>query len=88
VRRPFADLFYMIHTMRSGRHHPDGVLWWRTGRHRLLPDRVPLTDIAPTVLDHFGVAAPAPMRGQSLFRVSGAEDRLRVELRTTGAACR
>ena len=24
---PFDDLFYMIHTMRSGRHHPDGVLF-------------------------------------------------------------
>jgi hypothetical protein len=66
ARRRFDDLFYMIHTMRSGRHHPDGVLWFRTGRHRVAPEKVPLTDVAPTVLAHFGVAAPAHMRGRPL----------------------
>jgi hypothetical protein len=85
--RPFAELFYLIHTMRSGRHHPDGVLWWRAGRHRVLPGKVPLTSIAPTVLAHFGVAAPAPMRGHPLLEWSGAEDRLAAQLRTAGAPC-
>jgi hypothetical protein len=66
TRRRFGDLFYMVHTMRSGRHHPDGVLWVRTGRHRVVPDRVPLTDVAPTVLAHFGVAQPAHMKGRPL----------------------
>jgi hypothetical protein len=66
VRQRFGDLFYMIHTMRSGRHHPDGVLWVRTGRHRVGSARVPLTDIAPTVLAHFGVPQPAHMRGRPL----------------------
>jgi hypothetical protein len=66
VGQRFGELFYMIHTMRSGRHHPDGALWFRTGRHRIVPDRVPLTDVAPTILAHFGVAQPEHMRGQAL----------------------
>jgi hypothetical protein len=62
----FGDLFYMIHTMRSGRHHPDGVLWVRNGRHQIVRARVPLIDIAPTILGHFGVAAPDYLRGRLL----------------------
>jgi hypothetical protein len=65
-RQRFGDLFYMIHSMRSGRHHPDGVLWVRNGRHRVVGEKVPLTDIAPTVLAHFGVARPERMRGRPL----------------------
>jgi hypothetical protein len=65
-RQRFGDLFYMIHTMRSGRHHPDGVLWLRTGRHRVARERVSLLDVAPTVLAHFGVSQPRQMRGRAL----------------------
>jgi hypothetical protein len=64
--RPFSDLFHMIHTMRSGRHDPDGALWIRTGRHRRVSGRVPLTDVAPTLLAQFGVRPPASMRGRPL----------------------
>lgn len=66
VSRPFRDLFHMIHTMRSGRHHPDGVFWVRNGRHRVVTERVPLTAVAPTILAHFGVEAPAHMREDAL----------------------
>jgi hypothetical protein len=69
-RRRFGDLFYMIHSMRSGRHHPDGVLWVRNGRHEVVSEKVPLTDIAPTILDHFGVECPEHMSGRSLLRVT------------------
>jgi len=65
-QRAFGDLFYMVHTMRSGRHHADGVLWMRDGKHRVMPEKVPLTAIAPTVLKHFGVAPPAHMRGEAI----------------------
>jgi hypothetical protein len=65
-RRRFGDLFYMIHTMRSGRHHPDGILWIRNGRHAVVERRVPLTDVAPTVLAQFGVPCPEHMAGTSL----------------------
>lgn len=64
--RPFRDLFHMVHTMRSGRHHPDGVLWVRNGRHRLIEEKVALTSIAPSVLQFFGVAPPAHMKGETL----------------------
>ena len=64
--RCFGELFYMIHTMRSGRHHPDGVLWVRTGRHEVIEEKMPLTDIAPTILAHFGVEQPEYMRGRPL----------------------
>ncbi|HEV3235490.1 MAG TPA: hypothetical protein VGZ25_00780 [Gemmataceae bacterium] len=66
-RRRFGDLFYMIHTMRSGRHHPDGVLWIKSDRHSIIPERVPLTDIAPTILNHFGVDCPEHMCGKPLM---------------------
>jgi hypothetical protein len=58
----FDRLFYRIHSMRSGRHHPDGALWVQTGRHRVVEEKVPLTAVAPTLLAHFAVPAPAYMR--------------------------
>lgn len=62
----FDELFYPIHTTRSGRHSRDGALWFRTGSHRVVEGRVALTDIAPTILDHFGVATPEHMVGSVL----------------------
>src|SRR5262249_22774076 len=64
--RRFGDLFYMIHTMRSGRHHPDGVLWVRNGRHQVVRERVPLTAVAPTLLAAFDVPRPPHMRERPL----------------------
>lgn len=67
ARRPFGDLFHMVHSMRSGRHHPDGVLWIRNGRHRLEIDKVPLTAVAPTILTHFGLRPPSHMKENPLI---------------------
>jgi hypothetical protein len=53
-----GGLFYPIHTVRSGRHHPHGVLWWRSDAHHVVEEPVPLTSIAPTVLSAFGVDRP------------------------------
>jgi hypothetical protein len=66
ARVPFGDLFHMVHTMRSGRHHPDGVLWVRNGRHRIVSGRVPLTAIAPSVLRYFGLRPPDSMTQKPL----------------------
>jgi len=66
--RAFRDLFHMVHSMRSGRHHPDGVLWVRDGRHRVSGDKVRLVDIAPTILQRFNVRRPEYMKGSSLDR--------------------
>lgn len=64
--KPFGDLFRMVHSMRSGRHHPDGVLWVRNGRHQVVNDKVPLTAVAPTVLTHFGLRPPSYMKEEPL----------------------
>jgi hypothetical protein len=66
----FGDLFYMIHSMRSGRHHPDGVFWLRDGSgvHRVVEEKIPLTAIAPRILRHFDIAPPASMGAESLPR--------------------
>jgi arylsulfatase A-like enzyme len=37
--------------MKSGCHHPEGVLWVRTGRHAVHSERVSILDVAPTVCD-------------------------------------
>jgi len=73
AHRPFGDLFHMVHSMRSGRHHPDGVLWIRPGASGTCPRpghteeiKVPLTAIAPTILAHFGVRPPPYMRANPL----------------------
>jgi len=64
--RPFRELFSPVHTTRSGRHHRQGALWIRTGEHRVVSERVDLTDIAPTILAQFGVARPDHMKGRPL----------------------
>ena len=66
LRIPFDELFYMIHSMRSGHHHPHGALWIRTGKHQVAESTVPLTDIAPTILSRFGVEQPGYMEGKPL----------------------
>jgi hypothetical protein len=64
--RKFGELFAMVHAMRSGKHHPDGMLWVGSGRHRVHAERIPLTAVAPTILRHFGVAPPPQMTGSSV----------------------
>ena len=67
ARRRFGELFYLIDGHRSGHHTPVGALWIRTtGRGRVHLEPVSILDIAPTVLELFGVAAPAAMRGAPL----------------------
>lgn len=62
----FGELFYMIHTMRSGRHDPRGLLWIGDGRHEVVADKVSIVDIAPTILKTFGIRKPAYMHGDAL----------------------
>jgi Type I phosphodiesterase / nucleotide pyrophosphatase len=63
---PFFDLFYKIDMVKSGMHHPDGMLWIRRpGRaHSEHPGKVPLTAIAPTILGFYGLEPPAYMQGE------------------------
>jgi hypothetical protein len=71
-----GDLFYPIHTVRSGRHHPHGVLWWRSEAHRVVAEPVPLTAVAPTVLSVFGVDLPEYMTGPVLQPRSSTQPRI------------
>ena len=65
--RPFRELFCMIHTVRSGRHDRLGSFWIGNGHHEVVAEPVPITDIAPTILEHFGLEKPAYMHGTSVW---------------------
>jgi hypothetical protein len=60
---PFFEHFYRIEGMKSGMHHPDGLLWVRrpATRHRVVEEKLPLTAVAPLILDMFGIAKPSYM---------------------------
>jgi hypothetical protein len=61
----FFDLLYAIDAVKSARHHPEGVLWLRTGEHAVHNEPVSILDIAPTIYDLMGVGNGA-VRGTSL----------------------
>jgi hypothetical protein len=67
-RKPFYDVFYQAESLKSGMHHPDGILWVQTPEraHRLIPGRVPLRSIAPTILRMFGMEIPSYMAAATL----------------------
>jgi hypothetical protein len=69
MARRFLDLFYQADGLKSGMHHPDGLLWIRTREraHRVSPEKVPLRSVAPTVLEILGVPRPAYMTAASLM---------------------
>jgi hypothetical protein len=66
---PFFSLFYVSDIVKSGMHHPDGILWIRHPhrRHTERTEKVPLLSIAPTILDMLGLAKPSEMKGESLL---------------------
>lgn len=64
----FYDLLYAIEGMKSGMHHPDGLLWVRDPRiSRSSNPRVALESIAPTVLEMLDVTIPSHMKEPSLL---------------------
>ncbi len=67
---PFFDLFYQIAGIKSGMHHPDGMLWIRTpGRqHRVETAKVPLVSVAPTLLEMLGLPKPTYMAAEPIRR--------------------
>ena len=60
---PFFDVFYQVDGVKSGMHHPDGMLWIRSPerRHAVHASHVPLASVAPTILERFGVPRPKYM---------------------------
>jgi len=75
ARLRFGDLLYRIDAIKSGRHHPDGALWIRTGSGKRQSAPASILDLFPTLLDHFGVAMPEgpARRGASLLPRLGME---------------
>ncbi len=55
----FCDLVYPIEGIKSGMHHPDGMLWIRTPARRSMEveRKVSLCEIAPTLLALCGIDA-------------------------------
>jgi hypothetical protein len=64
----FFSIFYKVEGIKSGMHHPDGLLWIRrpTAEHRRFEDHVPLDLVAPTLLAELGIPAPDTMRRAAL----------------------
>lgn len=64
----FYRLFYQVESLKSGMHHPDGILWMRIPGvpPRVYKDTVSLRDFAPTVLAMFGIEKPDYMSGKVL----------------------
>ena len=69
---PFFELFYHIDLVKSGMHHPDGMLWIRTPvrEHAVHGDKVPLVAVAPTILEMFGLPQPGSMKGTPIGKTS------------------
>jgi len=72
--RPFSELFYLADGLKSGMHHPDGILWIRGAerRHHAHNGRIPLRDVAPTILGLFGVDAAEWMSGRPVSLASSS----------------
>jgi hypothetical protein len=65
---PFFRLFYQVESLKSGMHHPDGILWIRMPgvRPEVSREKISLRDLPPTVLSMFGIEKPAYMTGTIL----------------------
>lgn len=71
---PFYEFFYQAEAVKSGMHHPDGMLWIRQpqGKHRIMEEKVSLNTVAPTILDLLQIDKPDHMRGHSLLTSSAS----------------
>ena len=65
---PFFNIFYKIEDMKSGMHHPDGILWIRkpSCQHSIHQDKVSLLAIAPTILELLDIPKADFMKGTAL----------------------
>lgn len=65
---PFFRVFYQVEGLKSGMHHPDGILWMRIpgSSPRQHDEKVPLRDLPPTILAILGLEKPDDMTGRAL----------------------
>ena len=61
---PFFGLFYQVEGVKSGMHHPEGLLWIRTAEriHTVHHETLPLPEVFPMLLGLVGVGVPRPRR--------------------------
>jgi hypothetical protein len=71
---PFLELFYQLDLVKSGIHHPDGMMWIRTPArsHSVNPEKIPLVSVAPTMLGVLGIEPPSQMKGEPLAAAAAA----------------
>ena len=76
----FFDMFYPLDALRSGMHHPDGVLWVRTPsrRHVAMDRKVSLLEVAPTLVALAGVDTPHQFQREPISEVLDALKPLRA----------
>jgi hypothetical protein len=67
---PFFDIFYSMDIVKSGFHHPDGMLWVRhpNRTHAIHEEKVSIRSIAPAVLEFFKHPRPDYMTSQSFLQ--------------------
>jgi hypothetical protein len=65
----FFDMFYQAGGIKSGMHHPDGMLWIRRPDriHAAAKEKVPLRAVAPTILRLLGLRPPESMKAEALL---------------------
>jgi hypothetical protein len=72
IEKSFGELFYLIDETKSGGHHPEGVLWFKTGQAKHHKRKISILDIFPTILDFMEVGPSSEMhaevKGHSLMR--------------------
>jgi hypothetical protein len=71
---PFDDLFHALGRLKSGRHHPDGILWIRAPglEPGQLARKVRLTELAPTFLALCGLPASGVFPQPAMPELAGA----------------
>jgi hypothetical protein len=67
---PFSEIFYSMDVVKSGFHHPDGMLWVRhpNRTHAIHEEKVSIRSIAPAVLEFFDHPRPDYMTSQSFLQ--------------------
>lgn len=74
----FSDLFYPVDGLKSGHHHPDGILWFRlpSSQHRVIERKIPIQEIAATLVELCGVdGSGLPTR--AMLEILAQQDKLR-----------
>lgn len=64
----FYDVFYKADSKKSGMHHPDGIFWLKDSsiKPEIVKEKVPLKNMAPTIMEILGIERPDYMKGSTV----------------------